>query len=155
MKKKTEINNPKNRFDLDVAIFGSKLRWLCFSIFILCIVMLAWVINVSWWQWSLLILIILLLGIFYAKTRRPHRLISQQTDGIWLLQMNQNQSSVLIWQAYLNRIDLKNLGIGRALCLQFFVISPKKQHFDVVIFEDSVTKESFSKLVVLSNFYNC
>lgn len=145
----------KKQFELDVKIQPSKRAVGLIFGFWLTMVFLAGVMDLIWWQWGLFLgLSALLFGRLYGQKQCRH-IACQSLDGIWQLLMVQKTRQgrqTTIHQAYLKDVRLVQVGFGRVLVLEFFVISPIKGKQNIRIFEHEIAAEDFSKLMVLARF---
>ncbi|VEG13367.1 hypothetical protein [Moraxella cuniculi] len=148
-----QIINDKNLLILDIQLQPSKIAWYLWWLMSAMVGLICFVAAVAWWQWLLLLLLFLLLSISYKNhlSSAISKLSTRQIDGVWLLAIPADKDGTeLIYQAYLQRIQLVNLGFVSAVVLDFYVVIPKKSRLTTTIFVDQLTAADYATLAALA-----
>ncbi|USZ14598.1 hypothetical protein NGM44_09585 [Moraxella sp. FZFQ2102] len=153
------FTNAKKAIAIDLHLVNSRHAWLMW----LGVAGLVWlicaIVSLAWWQWLILFIVSIGASVWHAAVRSsiPIKIVADNLDGIWLLQLPQNKADKnrdkpLIYQAYFDECRLVDLGLTQVIVLKFFVVIPVKTPLTVVIYADQLSTQAFGQLVVLSRF---
>ena len=114
------------------------------------IIVLAWLAQLLWWQYTLLFLLTVMIAAYVALSRPVLLQLSQPPlskpiDRHWQLLMRTAHGDAL-WQANLVAVHRFQGMIG----FEFTVVEPYRRSISLVIFRDQVSLEHWQKLSILA-----
>ena len=137
---------------IDTIISPTRYLWCVRVVFFGLVVMLMYWVILSWWQITLVVMLVLFcVWRDWVGDVPLYELSTKDPDGLWDLGVFTDEDRQ-IWQAYLQDVILVDFGFGQAVRLSFYVVEPHKQCFVTWVFYDSVPMTTFCKLSAQANF---
>ena len=140
------------RIDASIKPSSYLRMWLYTSLTIL-FVLLAWLAELSLWQY-VLILVVSAAVVSYLALTRPILLhlsqppLAQRVDQNWQALMRTQRGDAL-WQANLYKMHRYHLCIH----FEFIIIEPYQRPLSVTVFRDQVSAEEWRALNILANVF--
>lgn len=136
---------------IDTAIAPSKALWVIKAMFLGCVAVLVWWVDLPVWQMA----VILAVAVFcvwqdWASDVPVYDMSVKDPNELWYLGVFFDDRE--IWQAYLNSAYVVDVGFGRAVRLSFYVVEPHRQPLVTWVFGGSVPMTTFCKLSAVANF---
>lgn len=128
---------------LDAEVQHSHYGWLFILLFLLIVLGLAVFAQLSWWQYVLLVLMVVIC-LFWRRQPALTALSVKQPNELWQLGIDGE-----LWQGYLNQAELMDVGITKAIKLSFYIVEPYQQPYTVLIFRSMLDEANFRRLTTL------
>lgn len=128
----------------------SYIRRLLYSTMVIITILLAWLAQLFWWQYTLLFLLTAVIATYIALSRPVLLRLSQPPlskpiDRHWQLLMRTAHGDAL-WQANLVAVHHYQWMVG----FEFTIIEPYQRSISLIVFRDQVSLDDWQKLSILT-----
>lgn len=129
---------------IDAPVYRSHTRQIVSYLFVLVVLAVAFWAGLVWWQCLLLVVVAGVL-LFWHREPALCALSAKEPNELWQIGVGDE-----LWQGYLNRVELFDMGLSQVIKLEFYVSEPQPKPLSILLFRSMLDEADFVKLAILA-----